>query len=332
MVDNNHEDAVVRHRWSRISVSDGGNDAKQRTAMAPSESSGNGHSCDVAAHEGDSAGLGDLLRRARERRGLTLEQIANETKIPRRYLEALERDNLAALPSGFYRRAQIRTYARAVHVDQNLALARLDCASDPAVKRKAARETGGMQQPAFSRTRALIVVGVIVAGVVFGRAMGGREAARDHEAPPARAVDSPQPDRPLVRDMPPGDLVLTSARTSLDEPAPPQPTPALAAAIEPPTTPAASIPNGDAAAPATEAEARPPAEAVTELVVTTEPAGARVTVNGIGWGVAPVTIRYLPPGDSLIRVSKEGYAAEERTVSVAEGRRRTVDIQLRGTP
>jgi hypothetical protein len=64
------------------------------------------------------------------------------------------------------------------------------------------------------------------------------------------------------------------------------------------------------------------------LVVTTAPTGARVTVNGIAWGVTPLTIRYLPTGDKRIRVSKDGFAAQERTVRLAEGRSTTVDIQL----
>src|SRR5262245_49635435 len=70
--------------------------------------------------------LGELLRHAREDRGLTLDTIANETKIPRRHLEALEHDDLAAAPGRFYQRAEIRAYARAVGVDQNHALARLE--------------------------------------------------------------------------------------------------------------------------------------------------------------------------------------------------------------
>ena len=55
-------------------------------------------------------------------------------------------------------------------------------------------------------------------------------------------------------------------------------------------------------------------------------------MNGIGWGLAPVTIRYLPAGDKRIRVSKEGYVTEERTVSLAEGRPRVLDITLRSVP
>ncbi len=71
---------------------------------------------------------------------------------------------------------------------------------------------------------------------------------------------------------------------------------------------------------------------VTELVVTTQPEGARVTVNGIGWGHSPVTVSHLPPGDQRIRMSKEGYATEERVLQLAEGRRETLDIRLERAP
>ena len=54
------------------------------------------------------------------------------------------------------------------------------------------------------------------------------------------------------------------------------------------------------------------------ITVTSMPAGARVTVDGIGWGETPVTIHYLPPGQKVIRVSKEGYQSEQRIVSVAD--------------
>ena len=71
------------------------------------------------------AGLGELLRSARALQGLALQQVCNETKIPRRYLEALEQDRLEALPGGLYRRAHIRAYAQAVQLDPGL-LAQLE--------------------------------------------------------------------------------------------------------------------------------------------------------------------------------------------------------------
>jgi hypothetical protein len=72
----------------------------------------------------------------------------------------------------------------------------------------------------------------------------------------------------------------------------------------------------------------PPAEMITQLVVRTRPEGARVTVDGIGWGTSPVAIRHLPPGDKRIRVTKPGYGSSERVVAVAAGNRESVVIAL----
>jgi len=151
-----------------------------------------------------------------------------------------------------------------------------------------------------------------VAAAVFGRAMGGRESALDRDDQVRSATDSPPHRVPPVRGTPPDAVVGTSQRRQLNPVAPPSvPSEgALAVAIEPTGAPAS-------------------ADSVTELVVTTQPAGARVTVNGIGWGTAPVTVRYLPSGVKRIRVSKEGYATEERLVRLAEGQPRTLDIRLR---
>ena len=76
--------------------------------------------------------LGDMLRQARERRGLTLEEVARRTKLPKRHLESLEQNNLAALPPGPYRRGEVLAYADAVGLDAPLALAALAQALRPA--------------------------------------------------------------------------------------------------------------------------------------------------------------------------------------------------------
>jgi hypothetical protein len=48
------------------------------------------------------------------------------------------------------------------------------------------------------------------------------------------------------------------------------------------------------------------------FVVITEPEGAHVTINGVGYGTSPVNIRYLPPGARRVRATKSGYETEER--------------------
>ena len=61
-----------------------------------------------------SVDFGARLREARERRGLSLREIADATKIAARSLEALERNDIARLPGGIFSRAFVRAYA--VHV------------------------------------------------------------------------------------------------------------------------------------------------------------------------------------------------------------------------
>jgi cytoskeletal protein RodZ len=60
---------------------------------------------------------GARLRAARERSGLSLEQVAGETRIPMRMLTLIEAGNFAALPAKAYAMGFTRTYARALGLD-----------------------------------------------------------------------------------------------------------------------------------------------------------------------------------------------------------------------
>jgi cytoskeleton protein RodZ len=64
-----------------------------------------------------SGDFGSKLRAARERRGITLRQIANATKIAVAVLEALERNDISRLPGGIFGRAFVRSYAVEVGLD-----------------------------------------------------------------------------------------------------------------------------------------------------------------------------------------------------------------------
>ena len=58
--------------------------------------------------------FGPRLRRERERRQISLTSIAENTKINRSLLEALERDDVSRWPTGIFRRAFVRSYAEAI--------------------------------------------------------------------------------------------------------------------------------------------------------------------------------------------------------------------------
>jgi len=64
-----------------------------------------------------TGGVGDALRQARERRGLTIRQIAANTKISTAVLEGLERNDISRLPGGIFGRAFVRSYAIEVGLD-----------------------------------------------------------------------------------------------------------------------------------------------------------------------------------------------------------------------
>src|SRR5438876_12345873 len=58
------------------------------------------------------ASFGEELRREREIRGISLKEIADATKISRRFLEAIERNDHRTLPAPVFTRGFIREYAR----------------------------------------------------------------------------------------------------------------------------------------------------------------------------------------------------------------------------
>ena len=61
--------------------------------------------------------FGSKLREARERKGVSLREIANRTKISVAVLDALERNDITRLPGGIFSRAFVRAYASEVGLD-----------------------------------------------------------------------------------------------------------------------------------------------------------------------------------------------------------------------
>jgi len=73
-----------------------------------------------------SDALGLWLRRARETQQLTLEDVEKALRIRRRYLQALEVSDYAALPGEIQARGFLRNYARFLNISVEEALARYD--------------------------------------------------------------------------------------------------------------------------------------------------------------------------------------------------------------
>jgi cytoskeleton protein RodZ len=181
-----------------------------------------------------SSDFGGKLREARERRGVSLRQIANATKIAVSVLEALERNDISRLPGGIFGRAFVRSYAIEVGLDPETTIQEF-IAQFPndsvTVGHPASHPVEDHQAVESDRRMAgvflwLVLVSVPVAGAVLYFATAGR---RDAPAePPSAEVTTPAPEsRPAVDQPPPSSA-------SAPEPAPAPPPPVT----PPPVTPA----------------------------------------------------------------------------------------------
>jgi len=69
-----------------------------------------------------SLSLGEKLRAAREQRGISISEVAEQTRISPLYLEAIDADNYKTLPGGIFNKGFVRSYAKYVGIDEQEAL------------------------------------------------------------------------------------------------------------------------------------------------------------------------------------------------------------------
>lgn len=68
------------------------------------------------------ASLGQNLRRERELRGISVEEISDSTRINSKLLKALEEDRLNEMPSEFFIKAILRSYAKCIGLEESTVL------------------------------------------------------------------------------------------------------------------------------------------------------------------------------------------------------------------
>jgi PEGA domain len=198
------------------------------------------------------------------------------------------------MPGGMYQRAEIRAYAKAVGLDQALALSELERAlgtrAAPADPHSGSRQASGLRHRAFLALALTIAIALLGMVAWYSR-------ITPLPSDDGRAI---QRGAPAVREAEAGGAETGGANAP-----PPQQT--EIAAIRGPEA-------GGAEAPLPQQAAAAAGGLITELVVVSDPPGARVIVDGIGRGTTPVTIRYLSAGEKRVRVLKDGFSSEERTI------------------
>lgn len=154
-------------------------------------------------------GFGAKLRQRREELKLSLDDLAASTRIRKTYLQALEEENLAALPGAAYVIGFLRIYARQLNLPVEPLLSSLTGIADNENHSELA-STGGEQARPTRKNRkrggggrllVLIVLLLLLAGVLTSRYLS-RETSVSPPAPAPVAEATPER-APTVETAPP---------------------------------------------------------------------------------------------------------------------------------
>lgn len=122
--------------------------------------------------------FGQALRRAREQRGLSLHDLAEQTRISVRWLGALEEARTEQLPAPVFVIGYLRSYARALGLSGDEAVERyrtwqhrdgLPPTADPFAVGQSAASSGLAQRRALILTLALVLIGLLALAVFWLR-------------------------------------------------------------------------------------------------------------------------------------------------------------------
>ena len=120
------------------------------------------------------ATFGENLRREREMRGVSLEEISAATKISSRFLGALEDEQFSKLPGGIFTRGFIRAYAKYLGLDEDHVMAEYQLAASPGSEVDLGRlvQTKPMSRRGKSHASLyaiLLAIGMLAAGYAIFR-------------------------------------------------------------------------------------------------------------------------------------------------------------------
>jgi cytoskeleton protein RodZ len=233
------------------------------------------------------SGFGGMLRDARERRGVSLRQVANATKISVSALEALERNDISRLPGGIFSRAFVRSYASEVGLNPDATIQEFIAAFPNDAPTAGPSAPGhvddGVSVDSERRMAGtflwLVLLSLPIAGAVLYFAAAGR---RGHPEATQVNVTTPKPE-PVREAVPRPESSSASAASAPPAAAPNAAPPAAVppAGVPPAAAPRAAAPPAATALPPAVAPVVPAAaEGLTVVLSVKRPCWVSASVDG----------------------------------------------------
>jgi len=231
--------------------------------------------------------FGENLRREREMRGVSLEEISAATKISLRFLDAIERDDFATLPGGIFSRSFVRSYARYLGLDDERVVAEFQLAARPQTDFDLHRIPAGNTTTSRPVSHTPMIATGIAIVLLAGSYVLYRYSQRALEAPIPSAspeVATPKPAAPSPQPAPPASgavSALPGVNPATGEVTPPTTAPQSAAAKPVAGTPASVSTAPPLSTPPTPPEATTPGNGELVLqVAATDRAWVAVDADG----------------------------------------------------
>ncbi len=134
------------------------------------------------------ASFGEDLKRERELRDISLEEISRATNISKSLLEALEQNNFSSLPGGAYTRGFIRSYARhvGIGIEETLDAFKAETERQESAKATDSRPlpVQGMARPVGHAPEAAVALSVFLTAMLIGLIYWGGPSGGAAAAPP----------------------------------------------------------------------------------------------------------------------------------------------------
>ncbi|HXN64751.1 MAG TPA: helix-turn-helix domain-containing protein [Candidatus Acidoferrales bacterium] len=169
--------------------------------------------------------FGEHLRREREMRGVSLDEITSATRIGTRFLQALENEQWDQLPGGIFNRGFVRAVAHYLGLDEEAILGEYTLATGdtgaismvPPVRTTPANRTPLIAE---GRSRSMLwvagilIVALLAAAGFYGwrRHLAKKNAARDASAPVALEVPTPDTLRSVLHERASAETALAARR------------------------------------------------------------------------------------------------------------------------